>query len=334
MWTSKKQIRHSSTIREVPIDVPPGATGDRIDMRGPVNTDWHMRTLNAMAACGLIELQGVQAHQIEEQDYGSSNDLENATPEYEQFQKIEIKDQKHLDRRYFLLKFESYRNQFRARTQKSLNLMRLMSTGTMCSADVLTPTYEVISDENFPELPVKDACGGCPFCRSKKLPIRSQSGVPSSDPWSNTHTFSGTFRTFAERHGNLLIPFSAQDFVSRPDKRRFVDFIALAGRSGISNLIIDKNFPIEIDQLTNTSKKTPFFVSEDSVPDTLPPGPLIILGHKSIRHVEYFLSKQRPWILAFFHEETDDPNVKGVTFPDRYSGSQMGLKKAIEVFNR
>jgi ATP-dependent DNA helicase RecQ len=326
MWGSEMRSNVGQNVFRIPVDVPPGITGERMDMGGPMNTLWHHRTLNTMAAAGLIELLGSDFEIVSS---GDEPDSENSViPETlirENFQTVRIVDTEHLREDHFVARFDAYRNAQKASTRNSLNVMTRISSEERCVASLLTPVYSVQNHNLFPDVQVQDACGGCPHCRANQLPIRAHTGVPSEHPWK-TASDAAIPPSFEQP---LLVRYSSEELIIQSTKRRLTSVIGSLIRGGVANVLFDPSFPVGVKDIWDQTDSSPMFVEYTSIPDVFPDGPVLVLAGTDIDYATQFLGLQssRQNVLGIFDHRSPDPRVPSTSFVSRYGGRTIGLNQ-------
>ena len=324
MWGSDMRSNLAPNVFRVPVDVPPGITGERMDMGGPTNTLWHHRTLNTMAAAGLIELLGSDFEIVSSGDEPASENSESPEkPSFENFQTVRIVDTEHLREDHFVARFDAYRNAQKASTRKSLAVMTRIASAQDCVAELLTPVYSILNHKSFSDIQVQDACGGCPHCRANQLPIRAQTGLPSEHPWK---TASDAAIPSSFEHP-LLVGYSSRELNTRTTKRRLTGAIASLIRGGVANVLVDPSFPVGIKDIWEQTDNSPMFVECTSVPDVFPDGPVLVLAGTDIEYATQFLGLQstRQNVLGIFDQRSPDPRVPSTSLISRYGGRTIGL---------
>ncbi len=330
MWKSKKKQTLASDIFRIAVDVPPGTGDQRIDMKGSKNTTWHRRTLNTMAAAGLIELLGSDFTPVSTASTDSRDTSEDQIPiSFEHYQTIRILDTQHLLESHFKKIFNNYRISLKSRAKDSLAMMMRLTEGSACSADLLIPTYTVGPGGSLPEVKVQDACGGCSNCRVNHRKPRASAAVPGPEPWQDSSGLNLRITQLANRGPNILMSYTSSDFESRSTRRRFLAVISDLVRGGVTNMLFDPEFPLPLSAIWESVKPAPLFVESSVVPDMLPPGPLLILGSSDPSFARYFVGARhgRSLVIGAFSEDARDPRVRNASLRSRFTGPSMSFNQ-------
>ena len=169
-WRS--MFQHPLTISEgypryvIPLDVPPGYDVNDIDLVGERSTDWNQRTLALMARAGLIRLLGACTRQLDPQN----------SPQ--QFERIEVRNEKHLHLATWQAIVEPARLQIMEKSYEAFVLLKRFGTGRECPATLVGEMY------SGPGRQVALRCSGCRVCREDpKSRIEDGSVAYKRPPW-------------------------------------------------------------------------------------------------------------------------------------------------------
>jgi ATP-dependent DNA helicase RecQ len=206
----KAMFHHRATQSEgypryvVPIDVSPGYDEEDIDLIGERSTDWNLRVLALMARSGVIRLLGACVRDLQ---------IPNAP---QQFERIEILDERHLDPAIWSTRIESTRREISEQGDRAFRLLQRFATGRECPARLIGELY------GTPNRPVALVCGGCRVCRDDPTQRLEDGFVPyRRPPWPvQAKIASAMDRIWGQgRYALVSYPFAA------PGSRVVRDFV-------------------------------------------------------------------------------------------------------------
>jgi ATP-dependent DNA helicase RecQ len=157
----RAMFNHPTTLCEghptyvVPLDIAPGYDLADIDLIGERSTDWNLRTLVLMARAGLIRLLGACVRNLE---------FPGAP---QQFERIEVTDEGHLENTTWQTRVESTRTEIAEQGNRAFGLLTRFATGKECPATLVGQLYSA------PDRQMALICSGCRVCRenpARRLP--------------------------------------------------------------------------------------------------------------------------------------------------------------------
>ncbi len=319
MFTHKDH-RVEAGIHVVPVDRRPGVDSREIDMVGPKNTLWNIRTLVLMAASGGVHLLDVP-HQLVRQasdaadaeDEAGAEDPEDDAPSQV---KLELPDEMHLHKTFWNGRIKDFRMSQKQAADRSFKRMTAFIESGQCAADIIGPIYDVPGDPalHVPKVTVGRACGGCPACRRKGKSRREGETPLTSHPWSPISPLSPLDRLLLP-NGQLLVFYSQRPSGSLA-RRREENALRQVGASGVRNLILlDNTFSAEDFA---DIEGVPLFVARELGLNDLPPGPTVIVAGEG-KDLEPYLFEQRTagheriWLI---HESAPHPSRPGISLLD------------------
>ena len=307
-------------IHVVPVDRRPGVDSREIDMVGPKNTLWNIRTMVLMAAAGGIHLLDVP-HQLVRQasdaaDVEDEAGAEDSGDEAPSQVKLELADQMHLDRTFWNGRIKGFRLSQKRAADRSLARMKTFLESGRCVADIIGPLYDIPGDPTLhvPRVEVGRVCGGCPDCRRKGERRRDGETPLTSHPWSPTAPLPPLDRLLFP-NGQLLVLYSQRPSNSLA-RRREKNALRQISATGFRNLILlDQTF--SADDFADVAG-VPLFVARELGLNDLPPGPTVIVAGEG-KGLEPYLfdkrtaGKERVWLI---HESAPHPSKPGIPLRD------------------
>ena len=168
--------RFKDGVHTVPVDCRPGVDDREIDMVGPMNTSWNIRTLVLMAAAGGISLLDVPQWLVRQVNSGfdrENDEVEDHAANSERpHVRITVNDSMHRDSSFWEGRVADFRTSQKAAAGRSFSQMKVFLRAERCAAEIIAPLYEISRDpaRDMPDVQVGRACGGCPSCRRSGLP--------------------------------------------------------------------------------------------------------------------------------------------------------------------
>ncbi len=302
-WESmfhKSELLSGDRLR-VPVDAVPSFSEGDIDMRNSFNVEWNLRTLTLMARAGLLRLDGEAPPQLKSTTVADRFDTEPTDEQiqqlYREFEAYEnrrvvvILDNHHLSEDTWTAKVSPARLASRQFSQRSLNLLRTILSGTKCITESLQETYSIRSNSG-PGAAVSAACGGCSFCRKSKLQPWCD---PEYVPWPVWHNNSGVgeaLRTILAPNEALAIFYEEQR--SREWKRHRDAIIRWLSTQGIRNVVAPSPLLEEWRGLDWKDRTVFFTPIEDLILARLPWLPTLVF-HPSDQPVPRHLYHRSPF---------------------------------------
>ena len=154
---------------------------------GRGNRTWNLRTLNLMAAAGLIEVTGL-SHRAPLPDGMVGEESQEMTDVQAHFAAVRILDAGHRQRAVFDARMHETRQQARQAADWAFDLMLGVAEGRVEMEEALSRLYRLVLSNAW--MPVASACGGCPAHWS---PPRLRDWVPQP--------FVARLGLFEERRG-------------------------------------------------------------------------------------------------------------------------------------
>jgi hypothetical protein len=167
------------TVYQVPIDIAPGLSPDRIDMIGTRSRDWNINTLTLLSRAGIVELEAIDLPPTGESSVAASSE-ETSTPNY---RTVRVLDPTHLKDETWQQRVEPVRK--REYEDRRHNLMRMLEIlrGDRCVGSILAETY-TLELPGSGQVSVGRSCGGCHACRERgRGPYVGGLPIPSP-PWA------------------------------------------------------------------------------------------------------------------------------------------------------
>lgn len=255
-WTTmfRRKVSLPQDRFAVRIDGRPSDHEDDMDMQGPTNTDWNLRTLAMMARAGLIHLQGSPSPKL-----NSEGD----------WVEIDILDERHLEADVWLARVEPVRQASRQATTTNGDLMDIFLSNDTCPALILEDLYG--------SKRVGRECSRCALCRTDDAARRPtvSVGEPIS-PW--TPEVTSALDGLCDSSGRLLVTYD-RDTLSRAQSRRLGDGLERLRTMGVAKVIIMGEPPFEMSRVLSYADAAPVFISRLAVlaECRLPPGPEVVL---------------------------------------------------------
>ena len=306
-------------VHTVPVDGRPGVDDREIDMVGPMNTSWNIRTLVLMAAAGGIGLLNVPSRIVRElNDRVDLDDDENegaATGDRPRV-RLAINDPMHLERSFWERRIGGFRTRQKNAAEQSLEQMEAFLRAERCAADIIAPVYEVEADpeQALPDIRVGRACGGCPSCRRAGHRARDTAALLTPHPWPPVPP-TGPFQRLLGGDGQLLV-FHDERQTSGLGRRRERAALSRIWTYRIRNLVLlgDGFTAADLADL----ERSPVFVARQMGLNDLPPGPTVIVGGSNARLPWYMFEPREPgheriWLL---HGSTPHPSKPGITLAE------------------
>jgi hypothetical protein len=205
----RAMFEHRATQRDdflrntVPVDVSPGYDEDEIDLLGERSTDWNLRVLALMARSGLIRLLGSHFEQPQN---------EHAP---QQFERLEIRGERHLEPVTWSLKVEPIRQQILAHGAAAFRLLQRFASGQECPAKLIGELYGTEGRR------VARVCSSCRLCRQDAtLKLNESALIRPQLPWPVEAELAPALQGIwgQQRYALVTYPLMA------PNSRRVRDF--------------------------------------------------------------------------------------------------------------
>jgi ATP-dependent DNA helicase RecQ len=171
-WTTMidQPVAKSADSGEVWLDLDRLRPHLRTHGRG--NRTWNLRTLNLMAAAGLIEVTGL-SHRAPQPDGRVVDESQEMTDVQAHFAAVRILDAGHRQRAVFDVRMHEARQQARQAADRAFDLMLGVAEGRVQVETALSRLYHLVLPNVW--MPAASACGGCPVHWS---PPRLRDWVP------------------------------------------------------------------------------------------------------------------------------------------------------------
>ena len=304
-------------VHTVPVDCRPGVDDREIDMVGPRNTSWNIRTLVLMAAAGGINLLDVPQWLVRRVNSGfdrENDDVENAATDQERPRvRLSINDSMHRHATFWEGRVADFRTRQKAAAGRSFEQMKVFLRAERCAAEIVAPLYEIADDptRDMPEVQVGRACGGCPACRRSGRPAQEGVALSTPHPWA-PHGVAEPLRRLLSRDGQLLV-FCGPRASGALGRRREQAALRLLSKYGVRNLVLlgDAFGAADFADLRNS----PLFTAGRLGLNDLPDGPTIVVAGRDHRLPEYLFRErasggERIWLVD---ESAPHPSKPGVT---------------------
>lgn len=304
MFTHRDHQHLEGRVHEVPVSRRPGVDEREIDMVGPKNTAWNIRTLVLMAAAGGVQLLDVPQQLVRQvtdaADLEDESGDEGSAVEEQPLVRLAIDDPMHLDKSFWEGRVARFRALQKGTAARSLEQMRLFLRAERCAADVIAPLYEISGDpaQHLPDVEVGRACGGCPSCRGAGRPPRDRDAPLTPHPWSPAAP-AEPVRHLLTQNGQLLVFYARRaSGVLAQDRER--DALRRISAAGVRNLVLlDKAF--EAADFADPAR-VPLFVVHELGLNDLPPGPTVVVAGARDRLASHLfhprpIGEERIWLL-------------------------------------
>ena len=325
------------------VDGTPGLGPDYIDMVGPTNTEWNVRTLTLMANAGMIELFGPDTRPEPEEQLrmldDDSNEAEGSIHRrIEQFQRIRVVEPNHLDPTVWATVVEPRREQMESAHRHNLNQMLRFLDGKECAAKTLSSIYELhwnsIAGQGISTVLAATACGGCPYCRANKIKRETEHPPTPRHPWPPIPRVNYPASELLDDGCRVLVFYDHN--ISPRALRRWTEALARLARCGVTNFICPPDSLVSPAKLQREVPDTAVFASEMLPPrDYLPPGPVALTVPFNHRFPETLLRRREPSSAHFIFVDrlAEYPDMPGIPLRSRFEGAQVDLDLFIERMN-
>ncbi|MCY4615394.1 MAG: protein DpdF [Chloroflexi bacterium] len=309
--------RSEDGVHTVPVDCRPGVDDREIDMVGPMNTSWNIRTLVLMAAAGGINLLDVPqwlVRRVNSDFDREGDDVENAAEDHERARvRLSINDPMHRDSSFWEGRVADFRTRQKAAAGLSFEQMKVFLRAERCAAEIVAPVYEIPHDPTryVTEVKVGRACGGCPSCRRFRLPAHEGVAPATPHPWP-PESLSEPLRSLLNRSGQLLV-FYGRRASGALGRRREQAALSRVSEHGVRNLVLlgDAFGAADFADLGSS----PLFTADKLGLNDLPDGPTVIVVGPAERLRQSLFDARAPgseriWLLD---ESVPHPSKPGVT---------------------
>jgi len=240
MFYQKKLAEDGKFI--IPTHTSPSQQPGDIDMDGEENQKWNIRTLTLMNQAGLINLDWKKPPT--KGDFTAQESYLQALQDYRNFQVISIKNEHHLLKETWETQVEPVRSQRQLWSNRNLRLMQeaLKTNPRRCLSEIFAEAYTIPSREKpflRKSISVSRACGGCNFCRRRKL--AASSGImPDPIPvWQNSYFYLEEKLNRLFIQNNLILIFYNVIEQDKWEQQRNTLFDWLITQS-LSNIVVSK----------------------------------------------------------------------------------------------
>ena len=261
----------------IPTHTSPSQQLGDIDMDGEENQKWNIRTLTLMNQAGLINLDWKKPPK--RSDFVSQESYFQALQDYRNFQVISIKNEHHLLKDTWETQVEPVRFQRQLWSNHNLMLMEeaLKTNPRLCLSEIFAEAYTIPSREKpffRKSINVSGACGGCNFCRRRKIaPFSGIMPVPIP-VWQSSSFYLGEKLNRLLVQKKLILIFYDVVEQGKWEQQLNILFNWLVTQ-GINNIIVSKNL-----QNAFTQEKTPlvfWFDIDNYQPIKMPHVPTLII---------------------------------------------------------
>jgi len=191
-------------------NTPPSQQQGDIDMDSEENQNWNIRTLTLMNRADLIQLDWKKPPVRD--NFNSQTSYFQALEEHRDRRVISIKNEQHLSKDTWEKQVEPVRFQRQFWSDRNLKLMLDASRTNprRCLSELFAEAY-TIPHEDAPflrkSISVSRACGGCAFCRKRKVePFAGTMPLPIP-VWQNPNFFIGEKLKHLFIRDNLVLVF-------------------------------------------------------------------------------------------------------------------------------
>ena len=241
MFYRKKLAEDGKFI--IPTNTSPSQMPGDIDMDGEENQKWNIRTLTLMNQACLINLDWKKPPT--KGDFTSQKSYFQALQDHRNFQVISIKNEHHLLKDTWETQVEPVRSQRQLWSNRNLRLMQeaLKTNPRRCLSEIFAEAYTIPSRETpfyRKSISVSRACGGCNFCRRRKLAV-SSGVMPKPIPvWQNPYFYLGEKLNRLLIQNNLILIFYDVVEQGKWEQQRN-DLFNWLITQGVSNIVVSKN---------------------------------------------------------------------------------------------
>jgi hypothetical protein len=255
----------------IPTNTPPSQMPGDIDMDGKESQKWNIRTLTLMNRANLIKLDWQKPLTKANFDSQTFADTRN-------YRLSNIKNEHHLSKNTWETQVEPVRLQRQLWSRQNFKLMSeaLRTNPRRCISEIFAEAYTIPSQEipfAIKSISVSRACGGCNFCRRRKLePFSGIMPVPIP-VWQNPYFYTGQKFKHLFAKTNLILIFYDVVEQSKWEVQRHNLFRWLITQ-GIINVVTSKQQKDTFIQEANSS--TFWFDINDYHPIKMPRVPTLI----------------------------------------------------------
>jgi ATP-dependent DNA helicase RecQ len=310
----------------VPVSNRPGVNEREIDMVGPKNTLWNIRTLVLMAAAGGIDLLDVPSYLVS-QALGSGDMTEDddvgETPRREPpTVRVAIHDTEHRASTFWDGRIADFRKRQKRSAADSYERMLRFLEGSTCAGESIAPLYDVDAVPEVDQGGVRAgrACGGCPACRSAGRDVFEEPAPITPYPWTAEPPREPIAHLIpASGHVFVFYQTRAEGILARD---REVAALRRIGASGIRNYVVSPGAAFSAEDFA--SDDLTVFTTAELGLDRLPPGPTLIALGASARLRDYLFNPRDPadarvWLLpsGIAHPSRRDQLLRSAPPPGR-----------------
>ncbi len=270
---------------------------------GDYNENWNLKTLLLMVQAGLITL--------DEEKMAKPVKTGNALQDEQEWEKyieenssqqiIEIKDRNHFNEHYWKEKVGEVRNSLLRESKRSLNTMYQILEESDCTGRILRDYY------HSKNIPVVEACGGCPTCRRQNKRIRKGILPSPRFSWDHyTYSLKGDLGTEFRTTTRLFIFHQQEDRLNKNWTTNWQSLVKWMAQKGI--MAFSAKSPV-LDDIRNclAGQKAValLFTKEESI--SLPPVPQMHLYMEATEVIPVGVqkSKETPTVLLLPYESRD-----------------------------
>jgi len=253
----------------VPIRNPPI---DNIDLKSEENEKWNIRTLTLMSKAGLLEMDFEMPPQ--RANFELYEEYLQVLKEYRGWRTIRILNQFHLNRDTWQELVEPVREERQKWSRHSLKLMKEALRPKRCISEIFSDAYFIDARKNPPrqKIRVSLACGGCPFCRKKKLKPFADVMTSPLPVWKTASISVGEALKQQLAGGTSLAIFYSP-FENKLIERRRNNLFAWMIAQGTTNIVAPKHLH---EVFANAAGNIPIFLFEKYLSRQMPQVPTLI----------------------------------------------------------
>lgn len=320
MFASKMLL--SDDRNQVPVNVAPSYN---IDLDSEQNQKWNIRTLTLMSKTGLLEMD----FEISPQrgDFESDEKYIQALEKHRGLRTIRILNQLHTQIETWQEIVEPIREERQQWSRHSLKLMREALRPKRCISEIFAEAYSIDARESPPrsKIHVSLACGGCPFCRKKKLkPFADVMANPSS-VWAVDSSLVGESLKQQLGGGSSLAIFYSP-FEDKLMERKRDQLFGWMISQGIINVVAPKNLH---KVFAKVAGENPIFLFEKYILRQMPQVPTMIFHPEDVDLPKRYLrdSGSNLTRIIFIPDKILDPVSSHRYLFDVYNGRNFTFER-------